>query len=309
MNLIETLKKEINDKKITDKLEIARYIYKKVGNLFKYDPKWYFSTPEEKEELKSKKIDISNVTDNYITNYSWANMYSDLLTNFDITSKINSVDINLYNSVTKKYHTKNMGVNVEVLIDGNSYTADLTKNLNDLISLKFGLPTNYNCRTNDEIKNEPNGNLMNIKNKTKDLKDKLETMKKEEKLNDQEYIYQVYKAIESNVNFSKPNIGFSEGKTYIDLLLSSILGKNYTSNNICFYDKYYDKYISVYIVPVNGVNIFFSYEKGSSVVYKFKTIPKETLDFYFKNYEYILSDNLKTMINKNSNQTVNSRRM
>lgn len=308
MNLIETLSKEIKNKGITNKLEIARYIYKRTGNLFKYNPKWYFATPKEKEELKNKHIDILNVTDYNITSYSWANMYNELLSNFGIMSRIKTIDIKVVDSNTKSSYLENIGSNVEVLIDGQVYIADLTKNLNDLVGLKFGLPTNYNCRTNFEIQKKSTSNLENIKNNTEisKLKQMLEIIKVQKQLNAEEYNYQVYRAIEKNIDFSKLNIGFSEGNVYVDLLLKAMIGNYYTPNNICFFDKEKDKYMSVYIVPVNGINEFFSYENGTSILYKFNNISKETLDFYFDNYEYVLSDNLKRIVNMNESKELSS---
>lgn len=308
MNLIETLNKEVIDQNLSNKLDIARYIYKRTGTLFKYDPMWYFATLEEKETIKNKHIDTLNVTDYNITSYSWANMYNELLRNFGIVSRVKSVDAKLYDTNTKSYYFGNIGSNVEVLIDGQVYIADLTKNLNDLVGLKFGLPTNYNCRTNFEIQKESISNLENIKHneKVSKLKQMLEIIKKQEHLNEEEYNYQVYRAIENNIDFSRPNIGFAEGKVYTDLLLKTMIGDYYIPNNICFFDKNNDRYMSVYVVPVNGTNQYFSYEKGPSGLYKFNDIPKETIDFYFQNYEYKLSDSLKSIVNINVDKELNS---
>lgn len=308
MNLVETLNKEIKDKGITNKLEIARYIYKRTGILFKYDPKWYFANQKEKEELKNKHIDILNVTDFNITSYSWSRMYSELLNIFGIPSKIKSVNVKLYNLNTKNYYFENIGTNVEVLIDNQVYIADLTGNLNDLVGLKFGLPTNYNCRTNSEIQTESTSTIENLKKdeKISKLKQMLDIIKIQEHLKNDVYNYQVYRAIANNIDFSKFSIGFSEGKVYTDLLLKFMIGEHYISYNICFFDKFNDRYMSVYIVPVKGTNLYFSYEKGPSGLYKLKDISKETLDFYFSRYEYKLSDSLKAVVNMSKNKAFSS---
>lgn len=308
MNLLDTLNKEIIDKKITNKLDIARYIYKRTGTLFKYDSLWYFSTPLEKETLKNKNVNLINVTNFNITSASWANMYNELLHNFGIVSRIKSVEVKLYDSTTSNYYIENIGSEVEILIDGQIFVADLTKNLNDLVALKFGLSPSYDCKTRFEIEKNNTNNLNQLKKSEKinKIKQMLDIIKTQEHLNDEEFNYQVFRAIQNNVDFSKPNVGFPEGKIYIDLLLKTIIGDYYMSNNICFYNKENNKYISLYVVPLNGINQYFSYETGPSGLYKFHDIPKETIDFYFQNYEYVLSDSLKSIVNINSNQSLNS---
>lgn len=302
MNLLENLKKEVTELKSTNKLQIARYIYRKTGKLFEYDPNWFFKK-EEREDLKSKQIDINNVTDYNITSFSWAKMYSELLREFGIDSRVKYTQKSFQDEKTGAYFINTVYANVEVLIDGEVYIADL--NINDMAAIKFGLNTHYNCeplKESNRAKKYPTEEEAKINR----IKEMLNIIKDKEHLSNQEYIFQVYRAIQNNINFTKPNVGFAVGKAYIDKLLEFLTSSNYKSYNVSFYDNEKQKYMSVYIVPLNGENHFFSYEKQVSGLYNFDEIPKERIDFYFQNYKYKLSETLKQKVNANKENTTNN---
>lgn len=300
MNLLETLNKEVNELKTPNKLQIARYIYRKTGKLFEYDPNWFFKK-EEREDLKSKQIDIKNVTDYNITCFSWAKMYSELLREFGIDSRVKYKQESFRDEKTGAYFVNTVSANVEVLIDGQVYIADL--DINDMAAIKFGLNTHNNCeplKESNKTKKYPTEEEAKINR----IKEMLDIIKEKEHLNNEEYIFQAYRAIQNNVNFTKPNVGFTVGKAYIDKLLEFFAPVGYKSYNVCFYDNEKQRYMSVYIVPLNGENHFFSYEKQISGLYKFDEVPKERIDFYFQNYKYKLSETLKQKVNANEENTI-----
>lgn len=115
MDLIKILKYELSELQLTDKFQIARYIYVRTGELFNYDPLYEIldcNDQEEKFELINKRVDIHNVTDFNIVCYSWANMYKDLLSEFGINAKV----------IESPFHS-----HVIFSINDKKYTADLMR--------------------------------------------------------------------------------------------------------------------------------------------------------------------------------------
>lgn len=141
MNLLETLKEEIKKLNITNKLDIAKYIYIRTGQIFEYDASWYFGDKEIREKIKRKKIDIRNVTDNKLVCFNWSVMYHELLKEFNIFSNIKYELKSIYDEHTNSYKKEVKHAYVEVLVDKTIYKADITGTLKDLVSIKFGYDT------------------------------------------------------------------------------------------------------------------------------------------------------------------------
>lgn len=301
MDIVDKIKNEINELKLVNKLQIARYIYRRIGQLFQYDPSWFFVTNEEREKLKNDTIDIHNVKEKNINNFSWSTMYVEILKEFGIEAKVEYEQGKIYNADLGAYYMKNVNSYVDINIDGTTYKAALTKNLNDLIAVKFGLNTKYNCETSNEPKPQTKEELRIAR-----LKETLEAIKKDQKFKEDEYTYQVFRCIENSANLSKFNVGYVEGKSYIESLARELISDDFEPFNICFYDVEGERYISTYIVSVNNTNVFFSCEKQLSGLYGFVEIPKERMDFYFQNLDYVLSDNLKKIIKNQEKKPVAS---
>ena len=71
MNVIATLEKELKDRIWTPD-EIARYLYIRSGELFSYDPRYYYADDDLKREILNRKINLENVTDFRVVCTSWA---------------------------------------------------------------------------------------------------------------------------------------------------------------------------------------------------------------------------------------------
>ena len=80
MNVIGTLEKELKDHIWTPD-EIARYLYIRSGELFSYDPRYYYADDDLETEIFERKIDLENVTDFRVVCASWSSqVYVPLLT-------------------------------------------------------------------------------------------------------------------------------------------------------------------------------------------------------------------------------------
>ncbi len=301
MNLLEILREEITKLNITDKLEVARYIYIRTGELFEYDPLWNFGTFEEKLEVKNKNIDINNVTDFEIICFSWAKMYNELLHKFGIVSKVVYTEKSRYDEISKRIYKTINHAYVEVFINGKIYRADITATFNDLISIKFGYATRYNCQSarrynEGEYKYDgiiyDNSQELNSEKLVKDMREILNSIKINSKVTQEEYIYQVCKLIEQKIDFSK-KVGFVIGKVYIDALLNIFVQVDYGYEVINFIDKSKDVFISVYQISLKDTTKYFSYERTNLGFYKFLEISKEKVNYYNKEYSKKQIDNKK----------------
>lgn len=303
MDLLGILKQEIADLKLTDKLKIAQYIYKRTGELFEYDPLWIFSTVEERNQLRNKKIDIRNVTDFDITCFSWSNLYNELLHNFGVVSRIKYIkeevpDNENHTSVVKPVHAY-----VEVFINGRIYMADLTASYKDMIGIKFGLDTYYNCQLSktsysdryefDHVSEDVYQKNINVEELIKNLKNELAAIEKNSYVRE-EYIYQVYRKVGDLINVIKANTGYVIGVKYVQALLKLFLGDDHLMQNIYFYNKDKSVYIAVHQVMVEGVTHYFAYSRTSTGNYEMHEISEQQLDTYYDLYSYKMSKDLRS---------------
>lgn len=296
MNLLEILKQEITDLGLKDKLKIAQYVYRRTGELFEYDPLWIFSSQEEKKPLKNKKIDIRNVTDFDITCFSWAVLYNELLHEFNIVSKVKYVkeeDNDL--EPTHAY--------VEVYLDGRVYKADLTASYTDMIGIKYGLDTYYNCQifkkpheekysfayVGEDIYQKDKG----VERQLEVLKAELEELKKTCRTKD-EFSYFVYQKIGDFINTVKASTGYVIGVKYVQALLRLFLGNEHLMQNIYFYNKEKSIYIAIHQITVGSTTHYFAYRKMQEGNYEMHEVTPETVELYYNLYSYKLSKDLKS---------------
>lgn len=294
MDLVEVLTSELDKLNLTDKLQIAQYIYRRTGELFKYDPLWIFANDDELEDLRNKEIDINNVEDFDITCFSWSKLYHKLLRHFNIPSRVKFI----YNNRCGDTPTH---AYVEVYINGKAYLADLTASYKDMMGIKFGLDTYYNCQLaktyyNDKytFDNTPD----TIYKKNIDVEKMLENLKEKVKKADRlltsmdEFTYIVYHYISEFINEIKAHTGYVIGIKYIQLLLKTFLGSSYLMQNIFFFDREQGIYVAVHQVPVDGIMHYFAYKLKDADIYEFKEISIEEVNDYFKKYDYKLSRDL-----------------
>lgn len=292
MNLLSILVEEITALNITDKLKIAQYIYKRTGEIFEYDPNWIFSSKEEKDILRNKKVDIRNVTDFNITCFSWARLYNELLHAFNIVSKIKYV----YEDSDIPSHA-----NVEVYINGRIFIADLTASYIDMVGIKCGLDTYYNCQLSKKsldsdyefsfVDEDIYKKDLNLENLIISIKEKLDGIKRS--CSDKNrYIYIVYKEIANLIRLVKVHTGYVIGCKYIQSLLKIFLKEDYLTSIIYFYDKSKGIFIAVHQVEVGGVMHYFACENSESG-YDMQEIDEEQVNIYYMLYLYKLSKDLK----------------
>lgn len=148
MDLLAMMQKEITELQLTDKVAIKDHIYHRTGEIFKYDPLWTFAS-DEREKLRQKRINIRDVTDFYLTCYSWAHAFKDLLLAFLIPARVEVKDDHAY---------------VESFINGETYFSDLMLNLEDIKRIKFGMNPVHNFKLTNNKTNQVN----NEKNEYKD---------------------------------------------------------------------------------------------------------------------------------------------
>ncbi len=300
MDLLGTLTQEIQMLELTDKLKIAQYIYKRTGELFEYDPLWIFSNIEEREKLRKKKIDIRNVTDFDITCFSWSDLYNELLHSFGIVSKIKYIMEDV--SVDDKKVKKAVHAYVEVFINGRIYLADLTASYKDMIGIKYGLDTYYNCQLSrksydsqyefDYVEEDIYKKNVNVEELIEQLKKDLEKYKGTSN-SKEEYIYYVYQKISELINIIKANTGYVIGVKYVQALLKMFLGEEHLFQNVYFYNKDKSIYIAVHKVTVKEVPHYFAYERTPEGNYEMHEVSSAIVDLYYDMYSYKLSKDLR----------------
>lgn len=301
MDLLEALKQEISSLGLTDKLKIAQYIYKRTGDLFEYDPLWIFSSVEERENLRHKKIDIRNVTDFDITCFSWSNLYNELLRSFNIVSRVKYVEEEVSNgnsTIKKPVHAY-----VEVFLNGRIYRADLTASYKDMIGIKYGLDTYYNCQISKAsyeenydfsyVEKDVYQKDTNTESLLEDLKIELEELKKKCR-SKEEFSYFVYQKVGELINVLKANTGYVIGAKYIQALLKMFLGDEHLLQNIYFYNKEKSVYIAVHQVTVDRITHYFAYKKMPDGSYEMHEITPEMVELYYDMFSYKLSKDLKS---------------
>ena len=142
VNLKEKLYKNIPSK--LNKVEVAKLLYNRLNEEVSYSPEYIaasrglFINPEVQQELLSKKIDLTNFENNNIVCTNWADMYSEMLSDFGIENYVRGVD--------HKW--------VVFRIDGVEYFADATNRygaVNDLVAAQTGMPSGGFFEINSEI--------------------------------------------------------------------------------------------------------------------------------------------------------------
>ncbi len=274
MNLLKLLKEEIKDKNISDKLQIAQYIYVRIGQLFQYDPLWLFGTNYDRIRIKNKIIDIENINDFNLVCFSWARMYKELLENFSINCKI----VQLMN------HD-----NVQVFINKRRYLADLTASYEDITRIKFNMNTYFNCQISEcfgsnvkEFKTVDDTvyeRKIKLEEKLKIIKEKLKQLWISTEENDNDYVSTVFNLTCSLVNNSG-DVGFVSGITFINYILKYFISDEYKPKVMHLWDND-NSYAKVYYFSEDK---YFIYRKDKNGLFKFDSCNKEQLKMLRKIY-------------------------
>lgn len=291
MNLLKTLKQEISDLQITDKMTIARYIYTRTGEIFDYDPFYEISDNEEKDRIAHKRIDIENVTEFDIVCTTWAYLYVDLLKFFYINAKVKYC-----NPIFKSHPT------VFLEIDKKIVLVDLMLGFEDISGIKFGYSIRHNLIQGSDFLTKAEEMDAAIKyNKGIKTEEVLELIKKELidlKLDPDEYKYKVFKTIEKIMSFPRSNVRFISGAEYIFQLLRDFSIK-LQGGYATFYNKEKKEFIAVYFIELEEKPVYFIYQKNENGLYEFHEVTEERINALYDNYSASSDFFLKRVIKKN----------
>lgn len=272
MNLVKSLKIEIDYLKIDNQYEIARYIYIRLGELFNYDPLYIFGNGYEKEFIKNKRINVYNVDDYDLTCMSWSYMYVELLKVFGIKAEVIKNDIHAA---------------VVLVIDNKKFLADLTNANEDITNIKFGLPIKNFQQINSDKEDIFNFDKIDEKVYLKDekkekllenLKQKLEFMKQNQVL--ENYDYLIFKLIEKIINETN-NIGFVSGVTFINRILDELDCKIVKHH---YLNKELKEFLEVYCLIKNLKKYYFIYQKSNDGMYELYEQKEEDVKVLSKKY-------------------------
>lgn len=285
MDLACALEAEIKKLNLTDELSIARYIYIRTGELFDYSLAYLttdYSNPIEvkrSDEIKYQKIDIHHVLDFNLVCTSWAYLYVDLLTYFNIKAEV----------IDSNYHGYAL-----VYIGNYEITADMMIGYKDIRNIKFGYaPENFIIMSNLEAYKR----IFEIDKKIKFFKgiNPAEVIHKisgelQEIKDCQERLTKMIKAVTLIMNINRPNITFFSGFKYLKKLMLYFTGSLNLDANLNF-KGYFNENFTTFL----GFITCIYNNETRYLVYK-----QDELGFY--KLDYVANDYLKTLNNKYSRQ-------
>ena len=295
MNLLAMMKQEVSELHLTDKLEIAYYLYMRTGQLFEYDPLWGLADSLELYKIKNKQIDIENITDRYLVCFTWSNLFKALLKSFSIEAFIKSDSSHAY---------------VIVTISDKNYSFDLTKDYEDLMLIKFGFPSKNNHEiVNGKVLEESIfGSVENHEQELhlKNAKKYFEMKKVEFHMSEEDYIYILFKWLEKNICSLCSKAGDVSGNAYVRYVLKFMLGEEYKPHYAKFYNKSTRYFFRVYSIERAGKTYFFSTQSSENGDFAFKEIKSiKEIRFYLSAYSVDKPYNLVHKVKK----TVSSSRV
>lgn len=288
MNLLEMMKQEVFNLKLTDELEIAYYLYMRTGQIFEYNPYYFFLSLAEKREYNPLNINLENIEVNEFICFEWADIMESLCENFGLKAEKVLIE-----------KEGNSHAYIELDIQNEKYKLDLTANYEDITLSKLGLKvTHFNKMVDGEIffsfkkkkiemveekfyklgiKSNEFQNVVIQKQKRLLMLKKMLDEKIGKVCSEEEYIYQVYRVIADLINSFKNDLGYISGAKSISYLLD-FFAKGYVSKSSYFYDNKQKIYIKVDLVNHNGQLTYFAYQKMCDGKYKFQEVPKIYVD-------------------------------
>lgn len=285
MDLLKKMQTEIDLLNLTDKLEIARFLYIRTGELFGYDQAYNTYGYRKSIKMYKKILDTHKIKSFKIICASWAHLYKELLDSFDISAKY--VDCGEFCHAYVKFW-----------IGRRKYIADLTDFYADITKIKFGFQTSCFYRetfikrlryllnfgffsVNQSYK------MFNIDKRIGYFKgiytdEVLKMIKKEiyeQKYADySEWINEVLEIVMLFINIERPYVEFHSGYVLIKKLLEYFLGDY--KNFICctdVYDKERIDFMGVFVNSAFDVNRVYLYKKNKEGYYKLKEISKKKI--------------------------------
>ncbi len=290
MNLLKQMQEEISSLKLTDELEIIRYLYIRIGQIFDYDPRFDIVEKLEKEELAKKRINIENVEEFEIVCETLNYLFVDLLKAFGIEAKVLKSNIAKFQHSLVEITTKNYGVLFADLMLG-LYDLSAIKLGKEIINMRFSKPTNVFF---DQIDKK-------IKYKQKmTFEEAICLIKKElshNNLSCDEILQKVFKGVADIINFPrKCFIGYCSGTNSIFEILLELTGRKFISTQ--FYNLENNEFVEVYPLELSNQILYYVYEKGMDGTFYFHQVEEEKIIDYLEHCHSQNSYNLKLAKNK-----------
>ncbi len=282
MNIKEIILNEIKDKDWS-KLEIARYIYIRLGELLVFNPLYLCGSTGTKNRLFYEGIDVENLKDNKVVCSGWAKIYKELLEAVDITAMIAG---NAHNYVL-------------VSIDRTVIEADATAgSYSDLTRIKYGdelelfgdnsfeeIDTYLSYKKGMYLKEA----LLMLKKDMKNPDSLKETLGITENMRMDEIVKRKFEFIISLVNRTT-----DETKGYIDVInyLYNLMDVLLDVEEVaCIEENVYYSIedmncdnVVVFRILVEDEKIYYCYSKKEDGIYKIEKIEEENVLPYEKSY-------------------------
>ncbi len=299
MNLKAKLRNEIDnlnilqDNSLKAKLIITRYIYLRLGELFDFDARYYFANLQEKMAMLSNKLDKENITKNTLICTEWSHLYKSLLQDYGIDAHI----INKYFSDGTRHNF------VEIELEDYLIHADFSGINLDYVDMKFGLPTNdFYILKNEEKQRDLLQEIDELLNYKRDvntldilyaIKDKLQ----QQNLTEEEYVFKAIKAMETILNFPRPNVNFASGSEYLISLADLFLPRKYYFKFMNYYDLEKNTYIKIAFIIIDQETYYYCYQQINGY-YKFYAVSLEKVKNIMHNYQTDNDYSLRKKIKK-----------
>lgn len=302
MNLLEMMRHEVSQFKLVDELEIAYYLYMRTGELFEYNPFYFFLPLKEKIKYKSQEMNIKEIQNYEIICFEWADIMEELCKCFGLNAKKIIIE-----------KEGNSHAYIELTIKNEKYKLDLTAYYEDITLIKLGLGVKrfsklisgqiffeYNktkIETIEEKFYEKGIKSNHIKKIVAQKRRNLLILKQKlyekagKNVGEEEYIYQVYRVIGDIIHNFANNLGYISGAKSISYLLDCFIN-DYTSNTSYFYDNEQKVYIRVDSVKHNGQISYFAYQKMLDGSYEFQEVPKIYIESLKAMYSSEFAENL-----------------
>lgn len=267
MNLVEYLKEEVERLHLQDKLEIAKFIYWKTGELFDYNQALfcYPKNSVEREKVINEKIDIYNIKSPFLICTSWAKMYVELLQEFEIPAKIVDFGEHRY---------------VKILVDEKEVVADLTWGIyKDISMIKLGFrPNNFVVNGNNTFENNFQMNDYHGIS-TEQALAILKTEVNLDKYSRDVKVKKAFEIVQLIINIERSNVYFNSGFNLILKLLDYFLEieaefVEYT----CCYNADYTSFFGVFRSFAGVEDDYYIYEQEEDHFYHLKKVSGEQVD-------------------------------
>lgn len=286
MNLLKQMKEEISSLQLQDELEIIRYLYIRIGQIFDYDPRFDIVDECEKEEIAKKRINIENVEEFDIVCETWCYLFVDLLEAFGIEAKVLKSTFPKFHHSLVEITTKNYGV----------LYADLMIGLYDLGAIKLGNEITNMCFTNNKEGISFDGIDKKIKYKYDiTFEETIELVKRElfnETLSYDERLQKTFLMVANIINFPrKSSIRYCSGTHSIFQLLFELTGEKFVSTQ--FYNLENNEFLEVYPLELSNQTLYYVYEKDANGSFQFHQVEEEKIEEYLIHYDSQNSYNLK----------------